>query len=256
MLLQHSLCATCERHADDVLSGRIAQVFLRNAVVLHEVGVTGEPFRHIVHGVSAFAEVCRSVSTEGIPVLPLHIVGLLCQFRCGQCLAVDVYDVVLYLQGLSGLSDATLDIVFAAVDRSADDFAVFFGVLCHIGTSGLVEDAVGLALLGQRKRVGRKFALQDLASEVVAQTVEVGPLGIGGYGVSGGIGEDHNVSDLNALKTFHAAVFPLRPFDVALSSAEPCRHVVLCKGHGGDARPVVDLRYEEIVAGQQAFLQR
>ena len=61
--------------------------------------------------------------------LELHLVGILHIIRLLVCLAIQVNDAVLDLQGLSRQTYAALHVVLAAVGRTADDVAIFARML-------------------------------------------------------------------------------------------------------------------------------
>ena len=186
----------------------------------------------------------------------LHVVGLLVG------LAVEVYHAVLHLQRLTGQTHAALHVVLAAVGGSRGYRAILHGVRQQILTAHLVDILIQLIhlLLVHRREVGHAHILRiQLLTVVVHHAVILRLVGkLRENGVAGGIVEHHDVVQLHIAQTFHTTVVPVRPLYVRLRADE--RQRVLRERHRQrclrDARAIAHLRHKQVVAREQALLQR
>ena len=175
-------------------------------------------------------------------------------------LSVEIYNLILYLKCLSWKSDAALHIVLATVNRASHNLTELVGILCNVLTSLLIVERIERSLLRTSEIGEVKTVVNNLAADVIAQSVEVGILCLQRHGVARWVVEHHDVVQLHLAKALHAAIVPVRPFDVRLASAEQCRHGVLSKRHGKrslrNARSVAHLAHKQIVADKQRLFKR
>ena len=187
-------------------------------------------------------------------IVELRQLGL--RFR----LAIDIDDFVLDLEELSGQSDTALHVVFAPVGRTHDDVAVGAALTCdELFThpiDGVELRHLCLGALSAHRRQFDAVVLVDLLTRAVTEVIEVvGP--VNGHGVACRVVEHDDVAQLHLSQAGHTAVFPLGPFEIA--AGVDARDGVLCERQGErclrDARPVAELRYEQVVTGQERLLE-
>ena len=194
---------------------------------------------------------------QGYRIGILHIVGLLVG------LAVEIDDMVLDLEGLSGQSHTALHIVLTTVGRTAADVAKIRGHAGQIVAAQPVDFTIVAALLHRvhAAHIGRSTVLLliEVGAEAVDHRVVLGGIALFGEdAVAGRIVEHHNVIKLHMAQALHAAIVPVGPGDVAVGIDYGQR--VLGERHGErglrDAGAIAHLAHKEIVAREQTLLKR
>ena len=177
----------------------------------------------------------------------LHIVW----FLVGLSIQID--NVVLNLQCLSRQTHTALHIVLTTIGGAC----VNQTILLWIGLNGLFASLIdGVEV----KRIRIRTLWIGLVTYLIAHLIEVVSLILGRRtnGVTSGIVEHHDIVELNLAQALHSAIVPMGPFDIRLAFEQ--RHGVLCQRHGQwglrNTRSIAYLRDEEIVARQEALLQR
>ena len=136
---------------------------------------------------NAHAEIVPHVVGDGVAiglqeVVELHIV------RIFDRLAVDIHHIIHYLQSVAGQTNATLHIVFAAVNGAINNVAVLSFIAMHL-----------------------------LAAVKVNKSIIVGVLHLQSHSVAGREVKHHNIVTLYAAQAFEAVIIPLWLIDVALA---------------------------------------
>ena len=198
---------------------------------------------------SQFAEhIFRYVRTRGLhKIVELHI------FRILNGFSIDIHLCILYLQGISRQTDATLYIILAAV------YWTYYNITIHlrIGTdqiaTGIVVEVVDGTLLVARQAVHIDFIGIYALSLPVSQTVKVFLLPVERYRIACRKVEHDNIVQFHLSEARYAFIFPLRPFNVRFGIEY--RQRMLCQRHGERciryARTVTHLAYVKEVAYQQ-----
>ena len=198
---------------------------------------------------SQFAEhIFRYVRTRGLhKIVELHI------FRILNGFPIDIHLCILYLQGISRQTDATLYIILAAVHRTYYNITIHLRVGTDQITAGIVVKVVDGTLLVTRQAVHIDFIGINTLSFPISQAVEIFLLPVECYRIACRKVEHDNIVQLYFSETRYTFIFPLRPFNVRFGVEY--RQCMLRQWHGErgirHARTVTHLAYVKEVAYQQ-----
>ena len=238
----------------------------------HDVGALFQGFDGLVrqrhHTVAVQLRQLLHRNTEflhqfvGNMLAKLDSIGVLHVVRLFVGLSVEINDVVLDFERLSGQSHAAFHVVFAAVGGSRTDVTELYGVVFQVVTTERIHVLVHIVnlLLIHRREVGIAEILQiNLLARVIDQAIILRLVGnFGENRVACGVVEHHDVVQFDLSESLHAAIVPMRPGNIRFRADE--RQRVLrerhCQRRLRDARAVTDFRHEEIVAREQRFFQR
>ena len=217
--------------------------------------------KYLVTVFIADVQVITHVISEHLIVACVHLIIELCKRGSLLLLSVYIDDFVLNLEGLAWQTHTTLHIIFPSVSRTGGHTAVHIGFGGHNLLSDAIKLVPHLLLLLSLQRFHQRYLIALFrgrhTSLFIAEAVVV-TIVRNGHRISCWVVEHHNVSPFHFAEALHAAIFPLRPFDVRLAVQH--RDSVLRQGHSEgclrNAWPITHLAHQQEVARHQRLLQR